>query len=56
MPTQDRNVPLNVLADERAHPAFFRLARACITLARLSRDDRRPPEQEAKDPSTGAAQ
>ena len=56
MPTQDHDAPLNVLADERAHPAFFKLARACITLARLARDDRRPPVREVQDPSAGAAQ
>lgn len=54
MSTQDPDVPVIARADERTHPAFSKLARACITLARLARDDRTPPEREVEAPHTGA--
>ncbi len=45
MPTQD-DAPLVASATERVHPAYTKLARACVTLARLSRDSVKPPEGE----------
>jgi hypothetical protein len=45
MPTQD-DTPLVASAAERTHPAYAKLARACITLARLSRDHVKPPQGE----------
>ena len=47
MSTQD-NGPLTATAEERAHPAYAKLARACITLARLSRQHGKPPEGEVE--------
>lgn len=34
------NQPLHVTTEERPHPALQKLARACIALARLRRDER----------------
>ena len=54
MPTQD-NAPLMASAAERAHPAYTKLARACVTLARLSRDSVKPPEGEVARPDEGTS-
>lgn len=54
MSTQD-NGPLTATAEERAHPAYAKLARACITLARLSRQHGEPPESEVERTTDGAA-
>jgi hypothetical protein len=36
MPESSSNRPVTVTAEERAHPAIVKLARACIALVRLA--------------------
>jgi hypothetical protein len=40
MSPSPQDVPVHVAAEERAHPAYRKLARACITLARLQLGER----------------
>lgn len=48
------NQPLHVTAEERPHPALQKLARACIALARLRRDEgREQPNQLTEAPAVG---
>lgn len=44
-PGSDR--PVTVTAQERAHPALRKLARACIALARHLQQTATPPQQDA---------
>ena len=52
MSTQDQSAPLTAVAIERPHPAYAKLAQACITLAR---QQLKPPEGEVKHTPDGAA-
>ena len=38
--------PVHITAEERPHPALQKLARACIALARLRRDEERAREEQ----------
>lgn len=56
MSNQDHDGPLAATAIERPHAAYAKLARACITLARLSLPQAKPPEDEVKRAPDGAAE
>jgi hypothetical protein len=53
MSQPDSGRPVIVTAEERAHPALQKLARACIALARQLRQPTSPPDAVEGEPRRG---
>lgn len=52
MSDQSPDLPVKITADEKAHPAIRKLARACIALARQLSTTKLPPSPSGDRPPT----